>query len=45
MDMLRVTALCKRFGDKEVLRGLDLAVPNIAFLASSVRTVRAKPQP
>ena len=27
MDMLRVTALCKRFGDKEVLRGLDLTVP------------------
>lgn len=27
MDMLRITALHKRFGDKEVLRGLDLAVP------------------
>ena len=27
MDMLRITGLRKRFGDKEVLRGLDLAVP------------------
>ena len=27
MDMLRITGLCKRFGDKEVLRGLDLCVP------------------
>lgn len=27
MDMLCITNLCKRFGDKEVLRGLDLTVP------------------
>ena len=27
MDMLRITGLRKRFGSKEVLRGLDLAVP------------------
>lgn len=27
MDMLRITGLHKRFGDKEVLRGLDLSVP------------------
>lgn len=27
MDMLKITGLQKRFGDKEVLRGLDLAVP------------------
>ena len=27
MDMLRITDLHKRFGDKEVLRGLDLSVP------------------
>ncbi len=27
MDMLKITELCKRFGDKEVLRGLDLTVP------------------
>ena len=27
MDMLRVTGLHKRFGDKEVLKGLDLTVP------------------
>ena len=27
MDVLRVTGLRKRFGDKEVLKGLDLAVP------------------
>ena len=27
MDMLRITGLRKRFGAKEVLRGLDLAVP------------------
>ena len=27
MDMLRITGLYKRFGDKEVLRGLDLTVP------------------
>lgn len=27
MNMLKITDLCKRFGDKEVLRGLDLAVP------------------
>ena len=27
MDMLRISGLAKRFGDKEVLRGLDLAVP------------------
>ena len=27
MDMLRVSGLRKRFGDKEVLRGLDLTVP------------------
>jgi len=27
MDMLRITDLHKHFGDKEVLRGLDLAVP------------------
>lgn len=27
MDMLRITGLRKRFGDKEVLRGMDLAVP------------------
>ena len=28
MDMLRITNLHKRFGDKEVLRGLDLTVPS-----------------
>ena len=28
MDMLRITDLHKRFGDKEVLRGLDLTVPS-----------------
>lgn len=27
MDMLRITNLHKRFGDKEVLRGLNLTVP------------------
>ena len=27
MDMLRITGLCKRFGDKEVLKGLNLTVP------------------
>ena len=27
MDMLRINGLQKRFGDKEVLRGLDLCVP------------------
>ena len=27
MDMLRITGLEKRFGDKAVLKGLDLAVP------------------
>lgn len=27
MDMLQITDLRKRFGDKEVLRGVDLAVP------------------
>ena len=27
MDMLRITGLQKSFGDKQVLRGLDLAVP------------------
>ena len=27
MNMLHITDLCKRFGDKEVLRGLNLAVP------------------
>ena len=27
MDMLRITGLHKRFGDKEVLRGLDMSVP------------------
>ncbi len=27
MDMLRITDLHKRFGDKEVLRGLNLTVP------------------
>ena len=27
MDMLRITGLHKRFGDKEVLRGLNLTVP------------------
>ncbi len=27
MDMLKITGLQKRFGDKEVLRGLDLVVP------------------
>ena len=27
MDMLRITDLHKRFGDKEVLRGLDISVP------------------
>ena len=27
MDMLRIIGLHKRFGDKEVLRGLDLSVP------------------
>ncbi len=27
MDMLRITELHKRFGDKEVLRGLNLSVP------------------
>ena len=27
MDMLCITGLCKRFGDKAVLRGLDLSVP------------------
>ena len=27
MDMLRITGMHKRFGDKEVLRGLDLSVP------------------
>ena len=27
MDMLRITNLQKKFGDKEVLRGLELTVP------------------
>lgn len=27
MEMLRVTDLCKRFGDREVLRGVNLSVP------------------
>ena len=27
MDMLRIEGLCKRFDDKEVLRGLNLTVP------------------
>ena len=27
MEMLKITGLHKRFGDKEVLRGLDLSVP------------------
>ena len=27
MDMLQITGLTKRFGEKEVLRGLDLSVP------------------
>ncbi len=27
MDTLRIKGLCKRFGDKEVLRGLELCVP------------------
>ena len=27
MDMLRISGLAKRFGDKEVLKGLDLTVP------------------
>ena len=27
MEMLRINNLCKRFGDKEVLRGLNLSVP------------------
>lgn len=27
MEMLRITNLCKRFGDKEVLQGLNLSVP------------------
>ena len=27
MDMLRIHGLCKRFGDKEVLRGVELTVP------------------
>ena len=27
MDMLKITSLDKRFGDKEVLRGLNLSVP------------------
>ena len=27
MNMLQITGLCKRFGEKEVLRGLDLSVP------------------
>ena len=26
MDILRITGLCKRFGDKQVLNGLDLTV-------------------
>ena len=27
MDILQITGLKKRFGDKEVLKGLDLSVP------------------
>ena len=27
MDMLKIEGLCKRFGDRSVLRGLDLTVP------------------
>ncbi len=27
MDMLHITGLCKRFGNKEVLRGVELSVP------------------
>ena len=27
MDMLHITGLTKRFGEKEVLRGLELSVP------------------
>ena len=27
MEMLQITGLYKRFGDKEVLKGLNLAVP------------------
>ena len=32
MDMLRVTELYKKFGDKEVLRGLNLSVPEATAL-------------
>ena len=27
MDILKITDLCKGFGDKEVLKGLSLSVP------------------
>ena len=30
MEMLRIENLYKRFGDKEVLRGLNLSVPEVA---------------
>lgn len=31
-DILRISGLRKRFGDKEVLRGLDLTVPVRHFI-------------
>lgn len=31
MDMLHITGLHKRFGDKEVLNGLELAVPEYSI--------------
>ena len=45
MDMLRISGLRKRFGDKEVLRGLDLTVPENSIFGFIGQTARERPPP
>ena len=45
MDMLRISGLEKRFGDKQVRKGLELTVPEHSISASWAKTAREKPPP
>ena len=45
MEMLRITGLRKRFGDKAVLNGLDLSVPEHSIFGFIGKNGAEKPQP
>ena len=45
MDILELIGVTKRFGSKEVLRGVSLTVPERCVFGFGGATARAKPPP